>query len=108
MEKFQAKNPDLILELTTLGGEELTLKPTLILNAENVIKIINRWTILDNKQKEIEKPNPIDLMSEQLGFIYPKDKAWFLENFDINTLNEIMTHVVETLGGLKKNTKNSK
>jgi len=106
MEKFKAQSPDLILELTTLGDKELTLKPAFIMNAENVKKIINRWIILD-KQEETDKPNPIDLIAEQLGFIYPKDKAWFLENFDVGTLNRIMMHVAGTLGELKKNMKNS-
>lgn len=121
MEKFEAKSPDLILELTTLSGKELTLEPALILNAENVIKIINKWDVLEKKQKEIkgldslikekkkiQELSPLEIVAEELAMIYPKDKIWFLQNFDFGTLNNILTHVAETVAGIKKNTKDSK
>lgn len=121
MEKFKAKNLDLILELTTLSGEVKTLKPAFILNAENVIKIVNKWDVLEKKQKEIKdmdslikeekkikELSPLEVVAEELGMIYPKTKIWFLQNFDFGTLNDILTHVAETLGGIKKNTKDSK
>jgi len=112
MKKFEAQHLDLILELTTLGGEELTLEPKLIMNAENVMNIVNKWEILEKKQKEEkedkDKLSPLEIVAENLAMIYPRDKIWFLQNFDFGTLNAILKYVAETLAQLKKNEKNSK
>ena len=108
MEKFQAEKPDLTLELTTLSGEELELNPIKPVSGKVAIEITNKWSVLEKKQKEDDTMSALDMVAIELSYIYPKDKNWFLENFDFGTLNKILTYVAETIGGLKKKSKKSK
>jgi len=105
MQAFKARVIDIDLELTTLGGEELTLKPKIVLNTTNVVKIIKDWTNLEVKDNELIKrkeKSPFDLIATELSMIYPKDKDWFLDNFDIFVLGEILKFVAAEIGDVKK------
>jgi len=108
MEKFQAEKPDLTLELTTLSGEELILDPIKQMSGKTALEITNKWTILEKKQKEDDSMSALDMVAIELSYIYSKDKDWFLENFDFGTLNDILTYVAQTIGGLKKKSKKQK
>ena len=48
-----------------------------------------------------------EVMAIELAMIYDKDKTWWLENLDFSTIGEILQHVAQTIGGLKKSTANS-
>jgi len=105
MQTFKARVIDIDLELTTLGGEELTLKPKIVLNTTNVVKIIKDWTNLEVKDNELikkEEKSPFDLIATELAMIYPKSKEWFLDNFDIFVLGEILKFVAGKIGDVKK------
>lgn len=102
MARFKAEEPDLVLELTTLAGEEITLSPTKQVSGKMAIEITQHWTELESK----DGFSPINLISEELAYIYPKDSDWFLENFDLKTLNDILVYVAQTVGGLKKKSRN--
>ena len=114
MEKFQAEKPDLTLELITLSGEEITMDPTKPVSGRIALEITNKWSQLEAKQKKDileKKDNPLsalEVVAIELSYIYPMDKDWFLENFDFGTLNRILTFVAQTIGGIKKKSKNSK
>lgn len=108
MEKFQAEKPDLTLDLTTLSGEELELNPINPVSGKVALEITNRWTILEAKQKEDDALSSLEVVAIELSYIYPKDKNWFLENFDFGTLNSILVYVAETIGGIKKKSKKQK
>ena len=100
--EFKAELLDLNLELITLKEEEAKLVPKMTMNTTNTMKIMNQWTELEKD----EDLNPFDLIATELSFIYPKEKKWFLDNFDPSTLGEILTYVAKTLGGIKKREKN--
>ena len=114
MEKFQAEKPDLTLELTTLSGEEIIMDPIKPVSGKVALDITNKWTQLEKKQKQdaLEKKDnalsSLELVAIELSYIYSKDKDWFLDNFDFGTLNRILTYVAQTIGGIKKKSKNSK
>ncbi|KKN59445.1 hypothetical protein LCGC14_0541570 [marine sediment metagenome] len=107
MQKFQAEKPDLTLELTTLSGEEFTLNPESPVSGKIALEITERWSVLEKKQKK-EELSGIEVIAEELSYIYPKEKEWFLENFDFGTLNTILTYVAQTIGGIKKKSSKSK
>ena len=108
MEKFQAEKPDLTLELTTLSGEELELNPTNPVSGKVALEITDKWSVLEKKTKEDDTKSALEMVAIELAYIYPKDKDWFLENFDFGTLNNILTFVAETIGGIKKKSKKQK
>lgn len=103
--KFQARKIDLELELTTLDGETLTLNPKKLVTAEEAIKILKDWTDEEDKvETNIEKAT---LVAVELSRIYPKDKDWFLKNFDLITLSDILNFVAKAIGGIRKNEESS-
>lgn len=100
--KFTAEKLDLDLELITLTGEEISLQPKKLVNGKVAGDLIKKW-------KGISKADVDDPLKEvtcaQLAEVYPKKIDWWLENFDPGTLNAILKHVAETIGGvLKKST----
>jgi len=102
--EFKAESLDLDLELTTLTGEKVELKPKSVMNSTKAIEVTNSWTELEKD----EDLNPLELIATELSFIYPKSKKWFMDNFDPATLNKILIHVAETIGGIKKKEEDSK
>jgi len=98
--EFTAQHLELDLKLKTLSGEVVELKPKLVMNTTNTIKIMDQWVELEK-----EDLNPFVLIATELSFIYPKNEEWFLENFDPFTLGEILTNVAKTMGGIKKREK---
>ena len=118
MAKFTAEKIEIDLELTTLGeaqrakaeGDEpkvIELSLKLILDAQKVINIVKEWNILEKKKHEnIELP--FEVMAIELAMLYDRPKEWWLENFDVTTLNKILKHVAGAMAGLKKSPKNSK
>lgn len=119
--KFEAIKPDLDLELITLTGEEVKLSPKMLVNSTVAIKITKYWSKLEDEQKELRKKNKEEdkkketeglsimaVVTKELAYIYPKEYTWFLDNFDIPTLNDILLHVAEVIGGIKKKSKREK
>ena len=113
MAKFQAAIPDLDLELKTLTGEEIFLKPKKVVSSQVAIEITKFWMKIEKEQKEkVEKKKEeeglgvMEIITKELAYIYPKESEWFLKNFDVTTLNNILLHVAEAIGGLKKREKN--
>ena len=104
--KFVAETPDLTLELTCLNGEDLVLNPTTPVSGKAAMILIDKWTELEGKQKE-NGLSPMDIVVTELALVYPRNKEWWLENFDVATLNKILTHVAQAIGGLKKRQKKS-
>ncbi|MHA1302136.1 MAG: hypothetical protein ACTSPI_00340 [Candidatus Heimdallarchaeaceae archaeon] len=107
MEKFVAEKPDLVLELTTLSGEEITLEPTEIISGTVALNITEKWKKLEEEAGDKSK-SPLEILATELSYIYPKNARWFLDNFDFGTLNEILVYVAQTVGGIKKKSKNLK
>ena len=97
--KFKANKVDLDLELTTLVGEEINLEPKVLVTAEEAVKIIDKWTKLESND-EIGK---VDLLAKELSIVYEKEPSWWLQNFDVATLSEILKFVAESMGGVRKN-----
>ncbi len=125
MAKFAVKKLDLDLELTTLDGDVVSLAPKVKINTTMTLRIIEQWRTMeeeqaDEKRKEEaakkkkekyegkKRMSAFEVISIQLEMLYPKSAKWFMDNFDIPTLGEIMTHVAETMGGLKKKETSSK
>ena len=103
--KFEAKKIDLDLELTTLNGETITLTPKKLVTATETVSLLKVWMELENKAKtSIDKVN---LAALELAVMYPKDYDWFMDNFDIGTLTEVLNHVASAIGGIRKNVKSS-
>lgn len=107
MAKFQAEKPDLDLDLVTLSGEQILVKPKKIVNGQTAIEITNHWIKLEKEQKKKRETNEeglavMEVIAKELAYIYDKEANWFLNNFDVATLNEILMYVAETLGGIKK------
>jgi len=108
MEKFIAEKPDLVLELVTLTGEEVTLEPKEIVSGTIALEITNKWSKLEKENKENEdSKSPLEILVIELSYIYPKDAKWFLDNIDFGTLNRILVYVAQTVGGIKKKSKKS-
>jgi len=110
MAKFQAAKPDLDLELTTLTGEKIVLKPKKVVSGQVAIEITQFWVKVEKEQKEKKEDEKglaiMEIIAKELSHIYPKEANWFLDNFDVNTLNDILMFVAEAIGGLKKGEKN--
>ena len=101
--KFTATKIDLTLELTTLSGEEEVLNPKATATAEEILNTMEVW-----KSIEIEhKGNNIKILAEQLAIVYPKKSEWFLQNFDVKTLSDIVVYVASSMGGVRKNAESS-
>ncbi len=107
MQQFQAVKPDLDLELKMLSGDEITLKPKKVMSGQMAIEITKFWTKTEKEQKEKDKEGLaiMEVIAAELAYIYPKDPKWFLDNFDVNTLNDILMFVAESIGGIKKREK---
>jgi len=104
--KFVAEKPDLILELTTLSGEEVILEPAEMVSGTVALEITNKWSKLEKENKEDkEGKSPLEILAIELSYIYSKDAKWFLDNIDFGTLNEILIYVAQTVGGIKKKSK---
>ncbi len=124
MAKFEAKKLDLDLELTLLSGDVVSLSPKMEVNATKTIEIIEQWQTFEreeeDRKKEEEKNkkegkaikktslSAFEIVAIELEMIYPKDRKWWMDNFTIPLLAEIMTYIAETMGGLKKKEKSSK
>ena len=121
MKSFVAERVEIDLELTTLeeatraeiDGDKpvpilLAIKPTLVLSATKVTSIVKEWTVLEDKRKEEGEVVPFDVMAVELAMLYDKPKEWWLDNFNTNTLNNILMHVAGELAGVKKSSKSSK
>jgi len=104
--QFQAKLPDLDLEITTLNQEEpVFLKPKIIMNIKNVTKIVNKWSSfekINELKKEEEQINSFELIAIELTDIYDVKAKWFIDNLDVGTLNQIIQYVANTMAGVKK------
>ena len=96
--KFVAETPDLTLELTTLSGEEIVLEPTTPISGKRAKEIVAKWTELEKEKGA----SPLDVLATELSHIYPKPAEWFLDNFDTETLGNILTYVAQEIGGIKK------
>ena len=105
MAKFEAKIPDLDLELVTLQKEELVLRPKIEVSATVVMKIIKDWKKIEGEQDET---TGVSVAAEELSMIYDKPSEWFMNSFDITTLVEILNHVANVMSGVKKTTSDSK
>ena len=107
MEKFTAEKPDLVLELITLFGEEITLEPTEIMSGTVALEVTKKWSKLEKEEKGKEDggKSSLEILAIELSYIYPKDTKWFLDNIDLGTLNEILIYVAKTIGGIKKKSK---
>ncbi len=103
--KFETKKMDLELDLTTLSGENVLLEPKKLITAEETISILEKWTTLEGKVTT--NVGRVKLVAAELSVVYHKDESWFMSNFDISTLNEILNYVAETLGGIRKNAESS-
>ena len=97
--EFKAIVPDLTLELTTLTGEQLILDPPKPVNGKVAKEIMSKF--VETKEDDAEEM-AVDIIVNQLAYIYPKPAEWFLENFDLSTLGQILKHVAETIGNIKK------
>ena len=126
MAKFESEKLDLDLELTTIDGDVEPLAPKIKINTTKTLELIEQWGVMEKEQaiekKKEEKAekegkeykptgkrkNPFEIIAIELEMIYPKPAQWWMDNFDIVTLGKIMTHVAETMGGVKKKEKSSK
>jgi len=98
--KFEAQKIDIDLELTTLSGEEITLKPNVVMSTEGTYNIMKAWTKMEADTEEgVEK---IILLSKELAFLYPKDAKWFRDNFDFVTLGTILEFVAKAISNIQK------
>lgn len=107
MAKFIAEKPDLVLELITLEGEEITIEPAEVVSGSVALSITEKWRKLEKEEKEQEdkSKSALEILAIELSYIYPKDAKWFLDNIDFGTLNEILIYVAQTIGGIKKKSK---
>lgn len=103
--KFEAKKIDLELELTMLDGKTITLTPKKLMTAEETVKILKVWT--DAEEKAKTSMQRVTLVGAELAMLYPKDKEWFLANFDISTLNDMLNYAAGAIGGIRKNEESS-
>jgi len=103
--KFEAKKIDLTLELTTLSGEEITLTPRKLVTAEETVNILRSWTAAEKNAKT--NVDRVELLAKELSILYPKEKEWFLSNFDMTTLSDMLNFVASSIGGIRKNAESS-
>ncbi len=101
--EFKAEVPDLTLELTTLTGEQVILDPPKPVNGKIAKETMLKFVKM---KEEDEEEMAVDIIVNQLAYIYPKSAEWFLENFDLNTLGQILRHVATTIGNIKKKSTN--
>lgn len=97
--KFKAEKIDLTLDLITLKGEEVTLNPKVTQTAEEILNTLNVWKAVEKEHKD----SNVRILAEQLTTVYPKTAIWFLQNFDVKTLNEIVIYMASAMGGIRKN-----
>jgi hypothetical protein len=98
--KFEAQYPDLKIEVVTFAKEELVLEPKIQLTPKLILEIIRKWRGLESNQTD--DFTPFEITAVELTDIYDRTSDWFLENFDLGTIQEIMRHVAETMGNFKK------
>ena len=108
--KFEARKIDLDLELTTLDGSTFKLKPTIKTSANSSLKMLNLFEAIENDNAEERKKDEsvaIKIIAQQLASVYDKDQEWFMDNFDVRTLSEIIGYVSSAMVGLVKNEEGS-
>lgn len=103
--KFEAKKIDLELELVTLDGETLTLTPKKLVTATETVVILEQWTKLESAAKT--NVQRVKLAASELSILYPREADWFMNNFDMGTLNEVLNYVAGAIGGIRKNVESS-
>lgn len=103
MMKFTAQKIDLTLELTVLDGSEVTLDTKVTMTSEEILNTMEVWKSIEKEFKD----NNVRILAEQLTNMYPKSSTWFLQNFDVKTLNEIIIYVASSMGGIRKNEESS-
>lgn len=103
MAKFVAQTVDLNLELELLDGTEEKLKPNIVMNTKNIMRIVDEWTEIEKVDEDTKKSDQIKAMANELAIVYEKDVEWWLDNFDPITLGKVLEHVATTIGSLKKN-----
>jgi len=120
--QFKSKKIDLTLELTTLAGEECVIKGPTNISAKYAGAMMKKWAAYENKddnkkdssanknKNNTDDDTPVDevikiaeTIATELSFVYTDtEPEWFLSNFDMGTLNDILKWVAEELTGLKK------
>ena len=107
--KFVAKKLDLELELTALDGTERNLSPdeSIIWNAKYIGIIMQKMRAMEleftKKDAEEVALTAAALLASELELVYVGEQQYFMENFEVGTLRELVTHVAQTLGGYLKN-----
>ena len=101
--KFTAQKIDLVLELVTLTGGEEVLSPKASPTAEEILNTMDVWKSIEKEKKG----NNIGILADQLAIVYPKTSDWFLQNFDVKTLSDIVVYVASSMGGVRKNAESS-
>jgi len=121
--KFTATKIDLELELTTLDGTEVMLDIDGGVTTAKCVSIIEQWGKLETDHNELLKKNEqlkeegkepskdkmiqsYEILAIQLSLVYPKDSKWFLDNFEPQTLLNLVNHVVDSIKTAKKKSKN--
>lgn len=106
--KFIAKKIDIDLELTTLSGEVVELKPKFQISGKSCIKIAREFSLLEKNNNALDKNDDtkktgLEINAIELSMIYPKEKDWFVNNFDPQTIVDILVYVTDTIAGVQKN-----
>ncbi len=100
--KFQAKKLDLDLELTTLSGEEMTIKGPSAITAEKASVVLGKIIKEDESLKGKNAEQMLKIVVKSVVGIYGKDDVFWANNFDPSTLIEIRQWFVQTLTTVKK------
>lgn len=108
MKEFTANKPDLDLKITTIHDEEVEVKGRYLLSAaksEEIMRFFNKVEEAYEKEKDSKKEtrkSGIDLVADELEYVYDKDAQWFKDNIDLGLMNEILVYAAGIIGGLLK------
>lgn len=104
--EFKAKEVDMDLQLTTLSGESLLLTPERKMSTEEALRIMRLWTKKEAEELK-DSFDKINLLAFELSTVYDKEPEWWVQNFDIVTLSQIVVFVAEAIGGIEKKEQSS-
>ena len=106
--KFEAKkiSSSFDLELVTITGENVILKPKDIMTSRKCIDMTNAWKAIESTNGELgikDRQSSIEIGAKELSLVYSKTADWFIDNFDPETLHDILMYVANLVAGVRKN-----
>jgi len=103
---FTAKKAELDLDLVTLSGENVRVEHKRAASAAYAEEVVAEFERIEkeftDKVDTDEKFSRVTMVAREIQVMYGQELKWWIDNFDVQTLNEILKYCSSELAGLGK------